>query len=93
MSDFRCNFPGHFALESKLASIVDLGNTYCREHQLPETKDNPKHCIEQLAWELTKVKLERDELKVRLAKYGTSFTLLLSEKEYKEFINSAKELS
>ena len=42
-------------LEGQLASATDLGNTYCRENGLPEG-DNPKHCINQLAWSLAEFK-------------------------------------
>jgi hypothetical protein len=45
-------------LEGQIAGMTDLGNTYCREHNLPEGP--PKQSIEQLAWKLARVQSSLD---------------------------------
>jgi len=49
-------------LKCSEASVTDLANTYCREHQLPESGE-PKDGINQLAWKCTRLEQENAALR------------------------------
>ena len=62
-------------LKCSEASVTDLANTYCREHQLPESGE-PKDCINQLAWKCARLEQENERLKgerERIAKTTVSW--------------------
>lgn len=66
------------ALEAELAaaklataSTLDLGNTYCREHSLPEAPDDPRYCIERLGWKCARLRQELSACQQERDKYHT----------------------